>query len=241
MAQLGLSMSRHRESILISMHMYRWVKILSRNEDELCKSVCCRVAQRSTARIKWRSNASKLIAQKMAGWKKTDSITSPSEQSLETSTEGERDEYLYRDKHNILGSLHSHVSLYGQRKLMKASDKLPAIPGVASILVEDLSDQFVAGHWRSSLIQELLWGGSQCRRSRVYRAASWSYVSVDGDPDIKIDDFDGILAEYHTQRCQSYGEVMEGKLITQAPIQRLYVGEKPSRGNEPTAYIEIMN
>lgn len=62
---------------------------------------------------------------------------------------------------------------YGPRKLTKDSDKLPAISGLARIFSERLNDQYMAGLWRNSLIEGLLWQGLRVHQVPEYRAPSW--------------------------------------------------------------------
>jgi hypothetical protein len=76
---------------------------------------------------------------------------------------------------------------YGIRSLTKASDKLPAISGLARLFAERFEDEYVAGLWRKSLIDGLCWDGAGARRVTQYRAPSWSWVSVDGDGSMRHD------------------------------------------------------
>lgn len=86
------------------------------------------------------------------------------------------------------------VEEYTERFLTVGTDKVVAIAGVASALSNgrewDTSHRpsYLAGMWnvRFTIEYELLWtverqpGGQPARRSKEYRAPSWSWMSVDG-------------------------------------------------------------
>jgi hypothetical protein len=76
------------------------------------------------------------------------------------------------------------VPNYAYRSLTKASDKLPAISGVAGAFRSKLDDEYLAGLWRKDLIRGLLWCNTLllCHTSTgpvEYRAPSWSWASTD--------------------------------------------------------------
>ncbi|RFN53401.1 hypothetical protein FIE12Z_2226 [Fusarium flagelliforme] len=139
------------------------------------------------------------------------------------------DRIMYRDEREmLLGSWYSLISLYGTRKLTKASDKLPAMSGLASIWSKLLDDDYVAGHWRSSLVYQLPWNPRDCRRVKEYRAPSWSWASVDGAPTLRIRHSCDTLADIlditiKLNGSNLYGEITEGKLVIRAPMQQLDV------------------
>lgn len=124
--------------------------------------------------------------------------------------------------------------IYGERKLSKPSDKLPAISGLASIFAKRLDDQYVAGLWRSDLVVGLSWEGLHCKRVEKYRAPSWSWVSVDGiigctaefpyTPlatiiDVKVD----------LKGANPYGEILDGRIRICASMRRLYLADDDSK------------
>ncbi|KAF4962494.1 hypothetical protein FSARC_9417 [Fusarium sarcochroum] len=130
-------------------------------------------------------------------------------------------------KATLLATWYNLLWLYGPRKLTKASDKLPAISGLASIFAKQLDDEYVAGLWRSNLIGGLLWQGLRCRRRQEYRAPSWSWASMDGIPGL------GLLHDYDTlaevldvkvnlKSSNPYGEVTDARIKLRAPMERLY-------------------
>ncbi|KAF4345167.1 tol [Fusarium beomiforme] len=128
----------------------------------------------------------------------------------------------------LLESWYRLLWLYGKRELSKPSDKLPAISGLASIFAERLGDEYIAGLWRSDIIEGLCWTGSNCTRVRAYRAPSWSWASVDGivclslpqEKDTLVDILD---AQITLKGANPYGEVTEGRITLRAPMERLYL------------------
>jgi hypothetical protein len=62
-------------------------------------------------------------------------------------------------------------------------DKLLALSGIAQIFQSylDSDDEYLAGIWRKSLPDSLLWiAKGEPRRVQTYRAPSWSWASVEG-------------------------------------------------------------
>jgi hypothetical protein len=79
------------------------------------------------------------------------------------------------------------VSEYSTRDLKESGDKLLALSAVARKPSQLTGDEYVAGLWRRSLGELLLWhcysnsvGFSACRYPREYRAPSWSWAAIDG-------------------------------------------------------------
>jgi hypothetical protein len=72
---------------------------------------------------------------------------------------------------------------YSRRSLTYPEDKLPAIAGIASRVNTVLNDTYIAGHFKSSLPESLLWhidGDSGLLKDvQKYRAPSWSWASMD--------------------------------------------------------------
>jgi hypothetical protein len=138
------------------------------------------------------------------------------------------------------------VDYYG-RKLTKSSDKLPALSGIARAFETMTKDRYVAGLWRSNMIEGLLWQamGSERRatsRPSQYRAPTWSWASIDGPfgyPGLGKDIFDstmtqidvGTVLDCHVelQGENPYGEVKAGSVILKAPLEPLV----PSTEKEP--------
>jgi hypothetical protein len=148
--------------------------------------------------------------------------------------EQRRHKAIYKDdripsyKAALLTSWYNLLWLYGPRKLTKASDKLPAISGIASIFAERIEDEYVAGLWRSHLIEGLLWQGLSCRRIQEYRSPSWSWATMDGIPGAGLcHDYDTLAevldVKVNLKGANPYGEVTGGRIKIRAPMERLYL------------------
>lgn len=73
---------------------------------------------------------------------------------------------------------------YTTRQLTNASDRLPAISGIARIIAERFGWEYVAGMWSHDLENALLWWVLEPRfplsiNPAHYSGPSWSWVSVD--------------------------------------------------------------
>jgi hypothetical protein len=87
------------------------------------------------------------------------------------------------DKKVFLHAWDSLVDLYTNCNLTYGSDKLPAISALAKNMQDTTSweGEYLAGLWKNQLIDQLLWSTQYgARRSKDYRAPSWSWASVDG-------------------------------------------------------------
>ncbi|RYP14608.1 hypothetical protein DL765_006279 [Monosporascus sp. GIB2] len=89
-----------------------------------------------------------------------------------------------------LGEWPSTVRRYCQCSLTFSRDKLVALSGLAKDMGarlrggadENERDSYLAGLWRDTMPQSLLWKPKlQGRRPSSYRAPSWSWASIDGD------------------------------------------------------------
>ena len=80
------------------------------------------------------------------------------------------------------------VQGYSGRQLSHATDKLPALSGLANYFQGRLDDSYIVGMWEGDLIRELLWSSSDTftdmenlmnsfRPSPYYIAPSWSWIS----------------------------------------------------------------
>ncbi|KAH7363857.1 heterokaryon incompatibility protein-domain-containing protein, partial [Rhexocercosporidium sp. MPI-PUGE-AT-0058] len=81
---------------------------------------------------------------------------------------------------------------YSGRDLTFATDRLVAIAGIAELVGQVLKDDYVAGMWKSTLPNSLLWSPhikssilevdtyAKCSRPHAYTAPSWSWAAVCG-------------------------------------------------------------
>jgi hypothetical protein len=113
---------------------------------------------------------------------------------------------------------------YGPSKLTIASDKLPAISGIAKVIAERRGgEEYLAGLWRCSLIANLFWEGLGVHRVSEYRAPSWSWASVDGVIVVHMNPKWEPLAEIINCKVElkgknPYGEVKSGWIRLRAPL-----------------------
>ncbi|KAL1639147.1 hypothetical protein SLS58_008234 [Diplodia intermedia] len=75
------------------------------------------------------------------------------------------------------------VQEYSNRRLTNPQDKLPALSGIVSYFKKGLRDDYVAGMWNRTLLYQLSWktvDPATAVRPSVWRAPSWSWMSIDG-------------------------------------------------------------
>ncbi|KEY73455.1 hypothetical protein S7711_07484 [Stachybotrys chartarum IBT 7711] len=71
---------------------------------------------------------------------------------------------------------------YGSRKLSKATDKFPALSGIAKLVGNALGDEYIAGIWSGEVIRGLAWQGLGGKERTVtdYVGPSWSWAGYNG-------------------------------------------------------------
>ena len=79
--------------------------------------------------------------------------------------------------------------------ITKASDRLPAISGLAKRYSTAFNDTYVASHWENTLLDYLFWRAlsPQGTSAASYRAPSWSWASQGGP--IRFETMEPLLAE----------------------------------------------
>lgn len=133
---------------------------------------------------------------------------------------------------------------YYPRQLTKSSDKLPALSGIARTIEEETGDKYVAGMWRSQLIEGLIWQAMGTLRGATkspleYRAPSWSWASMDGpfgnlglgedflDENARWVDVATVIdCRVELKGENPYGEVKSGWLEIKAPLEPLSASEE---------------
>jgi Heterokaryon incompatibility protein (HET) len=73
------------------------------------------------------------------------------------------------------------VQEYSALELTRPSDKLPAIQGVARHMNAFRKDDCLAGMWRNTLLDDLMWFVDNGGIRHEERAPSWSWASMDGE------------------------------------------------------------
>jgi hypothetical protein len=127
------------------------------------------------------------------------------------------------------------VSIYTQTKLTYLSDKLVSFAGIATMISQNVSSNYIAGMWMSTLPAGLLWFtgnrpglGPPPERPAWRGAPSWSWASLDteidgGWPELLdcttsqgLRNFHATLVDYETQpvtgRPAAFGEYESAKL-----------------------------
>ncbi|KAF4634178.1 hypothetical protein G7Y89_g3938 [Cudoniella acicularis] len=87
------------------------------------------------------------------------------------------------------------VQSYNNRELSLREDRLPALAGIAERLDALWNDRYLAGLWKSCLLQQLCWyklRADDLPSNEPYLGPSWSWVSVDppilfGEPPSSVD------------------------------------------------------
>ncbi|KAJ4298662.1 hypothetical protein N0V88_003693 [Collariella sp. IMI 366227] len=148
---------------------------------------------------------------------------------------------------------HRMIENYTARSITKHTDRLPALSGLAQAVVRETGGEYIAGLWKSGLLEGLLW--CRARSAQVlyhtpeYVAPSWSWASLAGPVQFPA-------YSWYTQRAQwkatmsnleplakylghlvvlkdqdSYGRVKGGNLWLNAPL--LPVVSIRSRPSQP--------
>jgi hypothetical protein len=63
--------------------------------------------------------------------------------------------------------------------LTQEEDKLPALSGIAKVMQQKGAGTYLAGLWSGDLAADLLWAAGG-KRTKLWRAPSWSWASVEG-------------------------------------------------------------
>ncbi|RMZ86256.1 hypothetical protein DV737_g60, partial [Chaetothyriales sp. CBS 132003] len=128
------------------------------------------------------------------------------------------------------------ITEYSARSLSVTMDKLPAIAGLAKKFHEHHGDTYLAGCWKQSILDDLLWAhekiahGPSHRRTKPteYRAPSWSWASVDGNvrwplaPNNRKEQYYAELLDHHidTKPDKPFGLVTGGWITIRGPLAR---------------------
>ncbi|KAL2070594.1 hypothetical protein VTL71DRAFT_13620 [Oculimacula yallundae] len=76
------------------------------------------------------------------------------------------------------------VEKYSKTEATYEEDKLPALSGLAKTIHETTKDEYVAGLWKNTILDGLLWKTrkpSLVHRPTEYRAPSWSWAALNGE------------------------------------------------------------
>lgn len=101
----------------------------------------------------------------------------------------------------------SQAMFYSGLALTVATDRLPAISGVARTFSEKTESPYLAGLFRDTLLDDLLWVTYSCRKPRPleWRAPSWSWVSIDNH----INYSDALVVDHVDMHLETQAECIE--------------------------------
>jgi len=123
------------------------------------------------------------------------------------------------------------VQEYSRCALTKESDKLVASSDAARLMSErlDREDTYLAGLWKSSLVEHSMWrkkSSSVARRSKVYRAPTWSWACLDAE--VAIYDYGpsdntmvNVLDAKVVTLADPFGQVNSGTIRVRDPLFRV--------------------
>ena len=109
---------------------------------------------------------------------------------------------------------------YSLCNLTHSKDKLLALKGLAESFNETLSDEYVAGMWKKSLIIDLAWHGDTDTDQihKANRAPSWSWASVNGSIVFPHDQMFG-LRDTHVADIK-FGDLVDSVACDATPEDR---------------------
>jgi hypothetical protein len=122
---------------------------------------------------------------------------------------------------------------YGDRKLTKPTDKLPAMSGLAKLFEQRLGAKYIVGLWSDDLIEGLAWQGLGSKRvfselSSEYTGPSWSWANYDGIAATGVSEKESRdIAEIKDWSVElktdanPYGEVKDAWIRIWAPMTKL--------------------
>ncbi|KAH7137512.1 heterokaryon incompatibility protein-domain-containing protein [Dactylonectria estremocensis] len=124
------------------------------------------------------------------------------------------------------------VAYYSRRQLTFATDKLPALSGVASRVHKVTQSRYLAGMWEENLALNLCWTrvdiGAQDLMSlpMAYVAPSWSWASIPGGVEAEVErtiesfepGFAIIEAYCHVPGLNPFGKVSVGHLVLRGQV-----------------------
>ena len=130
------------------------------------------------------------------------------------------------------------VEDYTSRNLSHEQDKLPALSGMAHLYHQSIGDDYLAGLWKTTICDGLLWEHKPTyryekttKRSRPsqYRAPSWSWASLDGNVRYpgslqpQGPDHNASLVDYHITLAgiDPFGQVSDGWISIRGQLKRV--------------------
>ena len=148
--------------------------------------------------------------------------------------------------HNLREQYHKWarvVESFLESDLTKASDKAISLSGIAEEFQQHFIKQpYIAGLLQEAFEEQLLWwvsgerqrNGSSSQRPTVYRATSWSWLSIDGNVSLAALDFEPTLIEIKNFQIELIdknnptGQIKDGNIVVRAHLLRATQGVRKS-------------
>lgn len=125
---------------------------------------------------------------------------------------------------------------YSRRQLSNFTDKFPALAGIARMFHSRLDTVYLAGMWRNTLLEDLLWYYVVGSRNELdhwklssYVAPSWSWLSANEPISFRIAQAEQYQWRAKVSRCNAelggpdpFGQVTSGRLLLHGPIKAAY-------------------
>ncbi|KAK3180179.1 hypothetical protein K4F52_008481 [Lecanicillium sp. MT-2017a] len=116
---------------------------------------------------------------------------------------------------------------YARREPVVSTDKLTALSNVARAFQKMLDGgrgEYIAGHWKDSLLESLCWQSLKCKPAGDSDAPSWSWISVEGIPAMgfgtDIPSYLATVVATHVNlqdATNPFGRVTEASITLEAP------------------------
>jgi hypothetical protein len=133
---------------------------------------------------------------------------------------------------SIVGRWIELVSEFTRRELTYDSDALPALAGIVNRVAARTGDEFLAGIWRNTIYNELLWLALDAphREPTSYRAPSWSWAALVGEslyynytdswkymvPSCQVDD---VIVRWEGETASS--KLLDARLVVTGLVERV--------------------
>jgi hypothetical protein len=137
------------------------------------------------------------------------------------------------------------VFAYSLKDMTFATDKLPALAGIASLFCGKGLGLYINGLWESTLVSDLFWDISLLfsdynhivvRRSEVSLMPSWSWASVDGPVDLyQMHDIEGLgIVEilFEPDKSGSLADISAKTLVLHGIFIRARIWRSPGSEKE---------
>ncbi|KAF7511782.1 hypothetical protein GJ744_003513 [Endocarpon pusillum] len=141
-------------------------------------------------------------------------------------------------RHSKEHALWYHLLMeYTSRRLTKATDKLPALSGLARMFAARIKGVYLAGLWSNALIESLAWQSlgsyddDPPAISPVYIAPSWSWASYNGIAATSAENCTDVatILDYHIslESGDPFGKITDGWIRVRGPLIPLSLSGVP--------------